>query len=109
MQIGQYLWTTVNVALYSKWINQKDSRSTQALTLLEDGVWQIRKNADNVLSRTGFVICYANCPIIWCSKQQTENALSMAEAEYIAMSNALCETILIQNLIKKRSVVFFTC
>ena len=26
------------------------------------------ENADNVLSRTGFVICYANCPLIWCSK-----------------------------------------
>ncbi len=25
-------------------------------------------NADNVLSQTGFVICYANCPLVWCSK-----------------------------------------
>ncbi len=57
------------------------------------------ENADNVLSRTGFVICYANCPIIWCSKLQTEIALSTAEAEYIAMSHALCETIPIQNLL----------
>jgi hypothetical protein len=51
------------------------------------------ENADNVLSRTGFVICYANCPIIWCSKLHTEIALSTAEAEYIAMSHALRETI----------------
>ena len=43
-------------------------------------------NADNVLSRTGFVICYANCPLIWCSKLQTKIALSTAEAEYISMS-----------------------
>jgi hypothetical protein len=39
-------------------------------------------NADNVLSRTGFVICYANCPLIWCSKLQTEIALSTAKAEF---------------------------
>jgi hypothetical protein len=37
-------------------------------------------NAGNVLSQTGFVICYANCPLVWCSKLQTEIALSTAEA-----------------------------
>ncbi len=64
------------------------------------------ENADNVLSRTGFVICYANCPIIWCSKLQTETILSTAEAEYIAMSHALCETIPIQNLMKEIHYIF---
>jgi hypothetical protein len=63
-------------------------------------------NADNVLSRTGFVICYANCPLIWCSKLQTEIALSTAEAEYIAMSHALRDTIPIQNLVKEVSCIF---
>jgi hypothetical protein len=61
-------------------------------------------NADNVLSRTGFVICYANCPLIWCSKLQTEIALSTAEAEYIAMSHALQETIPVQNLVKRNQL-----
>ena len=46
-------------------------------------------DADNVMSRTGFVIMYANCPIYWVSKLQTEIALSTAEAEYIALSQAL--------------------
>jgi hypothetical protein len=64
------------------------------------------ENTDNVLSRTGFGICYANCLIIWCSKLQTEIALSTAEAEYIAMSHALCETIPIQNLMKKIHCIF---
>ncbi len=63
------------------------------------------ENADNVLSRTGFVICHANCPIVLCSKLHTEIALSTAEAEYIAMSHALCETTPIQNLIKKISCI----
>ncbi len=68
--------------------------------LLEDGIL-LTQTADNVLSRTGFVICYANCPMIWCSKLQTEIALSTAEAEYIAMSHVLRETIPVQNLIKE--------
>ena len=63
-------------------------------------------NADNVLSRTGFVICYANCPVMWCSKLQTEIALSTAEAEYIAMSHALREAIPVQNLTKEINCVF---
>ncbi len=61
------------------------------------GGWSVAdsENADNVLSRTGFVICYANCSIIWCSKLQTKITFSTAEAEYIAMSHVLRETILI--------------
>ena len=41
-------------------------------------------NAEQVMSRTGFVIRYAGCPISWSSKLQSEIALSTAEAEYIA-------------------------
>ena len=63
-------------------------------------------SADNVLSRTGFVICYANCPVIWCSKLQTEIALSTAEAEYIALSHSLREAIPIQNLSKEINCIF---
>jgi hypothetical protein len=50
-------------------------------------------NPENVLSRTGYVIRYAGCPIGWCSKLQSEIALSTAEAEYIALSQALREVI----------------
>jgi hypothetical protein len=63
-------------------------------------------NANNVLSRTGFVICYANCLLVWCSKLQTEIALLTAEAKYIAMSHALCDTIPIQPLAKEVSCIF---
>ena len=63
-------------------------------------------NADNVLSRTCFVICYANCPLIWCSKLQTKIALSNAKAENIAMSHALWDMIPIQNLVKEVSCIF---
>ncbi len=42
-------------------------------------------DASNLIPRTGFVIKYADCPIYWKSKLQTEIALSMAKAEYIAL------------------------
>ena len=58
------------------------------------------ENADNALSRTGFVIRYSGCPVIWSSKLQTEIALSTAEAGYIAMSQALREALPVQRLAK---------
>ena len=62
-------------------------------------------NADNIYSRTGFVICHASCPIYWQSKLQTEIALSTAEAEYIALSQALRETPMM-NLMKEINNIF---
>ena len=49
------------------------------------GGWQEANadDADNVVSRTGMIIMYANCLIFWRSSLQTEIALSTAEAEYI--------------------------
>jgi hypothetical protein len=52
-------------------------------------------------SRSGWVIFYAGCPIIWASKLQTQTALSTTEAEYIAMSMSLCDVIPIMELIKE--------
>ena len=49
------------------------------------------KNAENVMSRIGFVIRYAGCPIGWCSKLQTEIALSTAEAEEVIPLMTLLE------------------
>jgi len=46
-------------------------------------------NAENFLSQTGYVIMYANCPIHWVSRLQTEIALSTAKAKYIALLQAL--------------------
>ena len=36
---------------------------------------------ENVMSRTGIVIMYANCPTFWRSSLQTEIDLSTAETE----------------------------
>ncbi len=58
-------------------------------------------DAENVMSRTGYVICYAGCPVLWSSKLQTEIALSTAEAECIALSSAMREVIPFMCLIKE--------
>ena len=44
---------------------------------------------DNVLSRTGYVVFYAGCPLVWASRMQTEIVLFTAESEYIALSKAM--------------------
>jgi len=40
-------------------------------------------------SRTGYVVKFGNCPIVWASKLQTITALSTCEAEYVALSTSL--------------------
>jgi len=37
-------------------------------------------------SRIGCIIIFADCPVFWQSKLQTETALSMIEAKIIALS-----------------------
>jgi len=58
-------------------------------------------NPESVLSRTGFVISYAGCPIYWRSKLQTEIALSTTEAEYIALSQAMRDVLPFLNLMEE--------
>ena len=38
-------------------------------------------------SRTGFIIKFSDCPILWISKFQTETALSKMEPEKIAIAH----------------------
>ena len=52
-------------------------------------------NSENVISRTGMVIMYANWPIYWHRSLQTEIALSTSEAEYISLTSALWEVLLL--------------
>ena len=61
---------------------------------------------ESVLSRTGYVIMYAGCPITWGSKMQTEIALSTTESEYIALSTAMREVIPFLNLMKEIAGIF---
>ena len=63
----------------------------------EDAEW----DRSTARSRTGFVIRYASCPIIWTSKLQTEVALSTAESEYIAISSATREVLPLMELVQE--------
>ena len=63
-------------------------------------------DAPTLYSQTGCVIKYAGCPVYWQSKLQAEIALSTAELEYIAMSQAPRETTPIMSLMKEINVVF---
>ena len=56
-------------------------------------------NKTGALSRTGYLITYTNCPIMWGSKMQSLVALSTTNTELIAMSTMLCEVIHLQNLL----------
>ena len=43
----------------------------------------------SALSGTGCVIKFANCPVCWVSKLQTEVALIATEAEYAYLSQSI--------------------
>ena len=80
MRIGRYLLATKDRGM----IYRPDPK--RGLEVFVDanfaGGWdpEDAKNADNVYSCTGYVICYAGCAMFWQSKLQTEIALSMADS-----------------------------
>ena len=67
---------------------------------------EMASDSSSLYSRTGFVIFYAGCPVLWASKMQTEIALSTAESEYIALSTALRDVIPFLNLLQEIKEVF---
>ena len=66
-------------------------------------------NPQNLMSRTGFVIMYAGCPILWSSKLQSKISLSTTEAEYIALSQAVREVIPLSYEVDPRTKKFILC
>ena len=58
-------------------------------------------DSDTARSRTGFVILYASCPVIWASKLQSEIALSTTESEYLAISTATREVLPLMELVQE--------
>ena len=67
------------------------------------GLWHQQHSAiwECVLSRTGYIITYCNCPIHWVSKLQTEIALSTTESEYIALSMATTNLLPLRRLLQE--------
>ena len=106
MRIGRYLRHTKNRGIIFK------PDETKGLECFVDadfaGGWNQADadDAENLMSRTGYDIKYANCPIHWSSKLQTEIAPSTSEAEYIALSLSLREVIPAMHLMKELNDVF---
>ncbi|MGH7954849.1 MAG: Ty1/Copia family ribonuclease HI, partial [Gloeomargaritales cyanobacterium] len=52
-----------------------------------------KRDPISVRSRTGYVLIFGGCPILWVSKLQKEISVSTTEAEYIALSQSMREMI----------------
>jgi hypothetical protein len=52
-------------------------------------------------SRTGYIISYGGCPVIWASKLQTEVILSSTKSEYVGLSESLRVAIVMMNLLNE--------
>ena len=65
------------------------------------GLWRYEddQNPVSVKSRTGYMLVFAGCPLLWASKLQTEIALSTTEAEYIALSQSMRDLLPTRELI----------
>ena len=52
------------------------------------GLWGHEDPQDPIFarSRTGFVVTFSNCPLLWVSKLQTYIALYTLYSEYVALS-----------------------
>ena len=50
-------------------------------------------------SRTGYIISYGGCPVLWASKLQTEVVLSSTESEYVGLSESLRIAIVMMGLL----------
>ena len=67
------------------------------------GLFNVENALDPICSksRTGYTIFLGKGPVVWVSKLQHETALSTTEAEYIALSQAMRELILMRRLVTK--------
>ena len=62
-------------------------------------------NAENCMPCMGYVMTYAGCPVLWCSKLQTDIYLITTELEYISLCQAMRKVIHFMELIKEVSSI----
>jgi hypothetical protein len=100
LRIGQYLRGTATEGL------TMTPNSSLGLDCYVDadfaGLWGSDDPQDPITakSRTGYVLCLSQCPILWISKLQTDIALSTMEAEYNALSMAMKDLLPLKRLIE---------
>jgi len=88
-RIGRYLIGTRNLGLtyhpsahsFNCWADADFVGTWEKSIAMED--------ITTARSRSGYLLTYAACPLLWASKLQTEIALSTTEAECISLSTAL--------------------
>ena len=61
----------------------------------------------SVLSRTGYIIKFANCTIVWVDKMKIHIALSTTEAKYTSLSQSMRDLIPLRNIMLEVSSVFW--
>ncbi len=99
--IGQYLLDTCSHGIVYK---PDTTKRLECYVNADFAGWWNQANSDNaenILSRTGYIITYGVCPIHWVSHLQMEIALSTAEAEYIALSQSLRGVLPLISLLKE--------
>jgi hypothetical protein len=72
------------------------------------GLWNRDNKQDPhcVRSRTGYVICLADCLVLCKSTLQTEVAGSTMEAEYVALSTSCCNLFPLTDVTRELSAAF---
>ena len=83
------------LALLSFWSTSRQEFAAERLPIC------LMVRASTCLSRTGFVIFHANCPVTWQSKLQSTISLSTTEAECVALSSAMRDAMCLVHLIEE--------
>ena len=86
--LGRYLRATRDKGIY---IRPTDDTFKVWADADFSGNWipeEAEGEPDTARSRSGYIMSYLGCPILWKSQLQTEIALSSTESEYIALSQA---------------------
>jgi hypothetical protein len=68
------------------------------------GLWNkdtAEEDPSTAKSRMGYLLTYAACPIVWCSKLAGPYCLSTTEAEYVSLSVALRQVIPVMDLLEE--------
>ena len=67
------------------------------------GLWVNENPQDSICARirTGFVVTFANFPLLWMSKLQTIFSLSKQYSEYVALFRSVIALLPLRSLIKE--------
>jgi hypothetical protein len=103
--IGRYLAGTQNKGIYLRptddsfavWADASFSANWKK----DDDETTGSNDPSTARSRSGYIISYLGCPILWKSQLQTEIALGSTESEYISLSQALRMTILLMKMVQE--------